>query len=220
MYCPECGTQLPDDAAFCSNCGTPLAGDYPADTPVQEKSYDDYSPLIDSPEVQAALKKIRKSSRFWMTILVLLPLVIAFFAGAFSDKVDMGEALGIGLVISAIFLIVNIINSLKTRLSKPWEGVVVDKDIERHRRKGQTTTTKVLYIRTSEGKKKKIEDSVFGTAFDYFDFNDRLRYLPGFPFPYEKKDKSHDKEVICMFCSRTADISEDKCPHCHKPLIK
>ncbi len=26
MYCPKCGTQLPDDAAFCLKCGTNLAG--------------------------------------------------------------------------------------------------------------------------------------------------------------------------------------------------
>ena len=218
MYCPECGTLLPDDAAFCSNCGTALSEYAPAPTPA--KSYDDYSPLVDSPEVQAALNKIRKSSRFWMTVLALLPLVIALFAGAFSEKVDIGEALGIGLFLSAVFLIINIINSLKTRFAKPWEGVVVDKQIERHRHKDQERRMKVLYIRTSTGKMKKIEDSAFGTAFNYFDFNDRLRFLPGFPFPYEKKDKSNDKEVICMFCSRTADISNDKCPHCHNPLIK
>lgn len=26
MYCPKCGTQLPEDAKFCPNCGTPVQG--------------------------------------------------------------------------------------------------------------------------------------------------------------------------------------------------
>lgn len=33
MYCPECGTQLDDDAVFCSNCGTRVAEVEPEETP-------------------------------------------------------------------------------------------------------------------------------------------------------------------------------------------
>ena len=26
MFCPNCGTKLPDDSKFCENCGTALGG--------------------------------------------------------------------------------------------------------------------------------------------------------------------------------------------------
>ena len=35
MYCPQCGKQVPDNAAFCSNCGAKLTG-----SPVPERQHD------------------------------------------------------------------------------------------------------------------------------------------------------------------------------------
>lgn len=211
MYCPYCGTRLPDDAVFCSGCGAKIAGP----TALQAG----FSNRTDSPEVLAALRKIKKSGRLWVFFSSILPFVIAIGVGAFSDKVEMEEALPAGLGISAIFLIVNIINSIKMKVAKPWEGTVIDKETVRGRR-GNEKEMRVLYVRTKEGKRRKIEDSMMGSAYDYFEIGDEVRFVPGFPFPYEKKDKSNDDYVICMFCSRKADISEDRCPHCHKPLIK
>ena len=33
MYCSRCGTQNPDTAAFCAQCGSPMAGGQPAQAP-------------------------------------------------------------------------------------------------------------------------------------------------------------------------------------------
>lgn len=35
MYCTNCGTKLPDEANFCSNCGKPVSGSTPK--PIEEK---------------------------------------------------------------------------------------------------------------------------------------------------------------------------------------
>ena len=170
--------------------------------------------------VQNSEEKVRKSGRVWIAVSCILPLLVALGAGVFSDKVELKDALVVGLVISLIFFVINLFNSVKQRSGKPWEGTVADKEVVRSGRRGNERMVKVLHIRTTQGKKKKIEDSVLGTAYEYFSIGDELRFVPGFPFPYEKKDKSGDDYVICMFCSRKADISADRCPHCHRPLIK
>lgn len=36
MFCPNCGTQVPDGSAFCQNCGANLAA---AQQPVQQPQY-------------------------------------------------------------------------------------------------------------------------------------------------------------------------------------
>ena len=222
MYCPNCGTFLPDDALYCSSCGTRVDAPDAPDAPDAAKPSGPagYSTMIDSPEVRAALEKVRKSGRVWIAVSCILPLLVALGAGVFSDKVELKDALVVGLVISLIFFVINLFNSIKQRSGKPWEGTMVDKEVVRSGRRGNERMVKVLHIRTTQGKKKKIEDSVLGTAYEYFSIGDELRFVPGFPFPYEKKDKSGDDYVICMFCSRKADISADRCPHCHRPLIK
>ena len=37
MFCPNCGSKLPDDARFCGSCGTRLQADQPPPKPQKEK---------------------------------------------------------------------------------------------------------------------------------------------------------------------------------------
>lgn len=40
IYCPQCGTPLPDDSAFCENCGTPINQAQPATYEVPSYEYE------------------------------------------------------------------------------------------------------------------------------------------------------------------------------------
>ena len=39
MFCPQCGTKLPDDSVFCPNCGTRLAGEAPEQVQEQPQEF-------------------------------------------------------------------------------------------------------------------------------------------------------------------------------------
>lgn len=55
---------------------------------------------------------------------------------------------------------------------------------------------------------------------NYLNEGDRLRYLPQFPLPFEKYDKSRDAEIPCLFCGRMNPVKNDNCTFCHNPMIK
>ena len=56
MFCPKCGTRLPDEAAFCTNCGAQLAAFRPAapapQEPVQDIITPQYTPQDTPPYMQ------------------------------------------------------------------------------------------------------------------------------------------------------------------------
>ena len=63
MFCPKCGSRLPDDAVFCGRCGTEI----------RTKDY-----YRDEPEMSRTPKKSRrKKNRLPLVILILLLPVLA-----------------------------------------------------------------------------------------------------------------------------------------------
>ena len=46
MFCPNCGSKLPDDARFCGSCGTRLQADQPPPKPQKEKKKNGKKVLI------------------------------------------------------------------------------------------------------------------------------------------------------------------------------
>ena len=63
IYCPNCGTSLPDDSAFCENCGTPINQAQPA-------TYDVPSYEYEAPAYQPAAPAA--SAPVWIPVVAML----------------------------------------------------------------------------------------------------------------------------------------------------
>lgn len=177
----------------------------------------------DSPRVQAALKKQRRAVLISSAVLTALPLLGFLIYGAVSDSMELGQALLFGLIISTIFALSSAISLLKQRLAKPFAGTVADK---RHiyragsveRGGGGSRHRWRIWIDCDDGRRRRKD--VRQSVFDYLEIGERVRFLPQFPQPMEKYDKSRDAEIPCMFCARMNPAENEDCAFCHYPLIK
>ena len=76
MYCKYCGSQIPDGAKFCSNCGAPATETPPQPEPIytnpQPSNY--YQPVNNTQPVytQKVKKPIYKKWWFWLIIVIVL----------------------------------------------------------------------------------------------------------------------------------------------------
>ena len=91
MFCRFCGTQIPDNAKFCPNCGADLAP-APAPTPdVPASGGFTYTPAPAVPEPTAAPERGMKWFKFiiyfqlWVTMLTSLVNAGKYFTGGFYD---------------------------------------------------------------------------------------------------------------------------------------
>lgn len=77
MFCPNCGTQLPDDMKFCTNCGTQVAV---ANQPQGQTASQSAAPSS-QPQASSSVKSQQAdSSKVWKTVgKVLLVLLVAGF---------------------------------------------------------------------------------------------------------------------------------------------
>ena len=85
IKCVECGRKISDKAISCPNCGCP----------VEKKVEEDIGK--EAKEVKEKPKKDKKddlSVGQWLLILFVVPIILAFLGGAFSDS-DKGESRGI-----------------------------------------------------------------------------------------------------------------------------
>lgn len=232
MYCPKCGAQLPDDAAFCSKCGaaisvpsqpapaaTPAPAPAPAPSPAAGVGVG-FSKLVDSPEVVRILTKQEKMNNTIAIIFSFVPLVVCMIVGIVSEKQKFAEMLGLGAVLTIVFFLLSMVSKLKKKRAKPYTGTVVGKDTRTYRRKEQIRREYITVIRDDSGKDHKEVENSFHRSYDYLRIGERVRFLPQFPYPYEKEDKTLDGEMICLFCSRKTSIYEDRCKHCKNPVIK
>lgn len=221
--CTNCGAPLIDGSAFCGNCGhavpTEATGN---ERTISNQSYRiGFSESIDSEPVLKALKKTKRATNITSIILVILPFLCFTAYGAFSDKMDIGKAAVTGIIISLVFALTSFLVTLKKKLTKSFEGTVIEKKKsirvgDSETRGGKSRTKCTVRIHSDDGKKHKKEVSL--TVYNYLIEGERVRFLPQFPQPFEKYDKNG--ETLCMFCSRKVDLSEDSCPFCHNPLIK
>ena len=232
MFCPKCGALLRDGARFCESCGARMddagprqdsSGELYGRAPDGSRPAPGYSRLLDSEPVRLALEKQQRATRIAGIVLVLLPLLGFLIYGAVSDKMELGRALVTGLVVSAVFGLTTLVVTLKKKLSKPFEGTLSDKKHVHHissskHRAGRSRNEYFLYITDGDGKRRKKPTTV--TVYNYLQVGDRLRYLPQFPQPFEKYDKSGDAEIVCMFCGCLSPIDRDECAACRNPLLK
>ena len=230
MICPNCGSLTREGAKFCEHCGARLEPEAASRTdafygyePGQMRLAPGFSRRIDSESVQAALKKNRRVTRLFGVVAVIVPLIGFGIYGKVSDAMEFWEALFAGIVISVIMAVTMLIVLLKNRFSKPFEGTLTGKKHTRHVRRSndgyrQSRHDYILYITDADGKRHKKKTT--STIYNYLNEGDRLRYLPQFPLPFEKYDKSRDAEIPCLFCGTMNPVRNDNCSVCHNPMIK
>ncbi|MGI6704901.1 MAG: zinc ribbon domain-containing protein [Clostridia bacterium] len=231
--CSACGLELPEGTASCIGCGKavnqaasePMAArQAEASVPPQgDTGLVGFSDRCYSPEILAAAQTNRRIGTKFMLVLVVLPLIGFPAAGLLIDEMPLGEAVIIGVVLSFVMLVINL---LRLRGSKQpmWEGVVVNKysKIEYKHREEDSESYTAFYtvIRTDAGKKKTIQERESRRhMYDYLSVGDRVRYHPSFG-TYEKYDKSRDRIIYCNVCTTMNPIQNDRCKRCNNLLFK
>ncbi len=248
MFCPNCGTQANEGAAFCENCGTkliqPAAGTmHPADAdsgrPLPQATYagngevregipaPGYSDRVNHPEILAAIKKQRGAAVKFMFVLVPIPLIGFLLYSMITGEMEMGMALRGGGIVSLIFLAFALYSFIKSRPSQGYEGVVTKKETKLHKKSDKDGDysyeySYIIHVKTTDGKKKKIVETDHGRvmAFTYLNEGDKFRYHPQFAWPYELYDKSRADGLYCVVCQKKNPVTADRCEKCHAPLLK
>ncbi len=156
-------------------------------------------------------------------ILIFAPFLVTL---VLSIKEDNTEYLGYGVVISAVFLIFNLLSAIKKKSERQWDGVVIDK-YTKQRTASSTDdgfTTYTLYIvkiRKENGRIKKLKEKERNCPYyEYLQIGDKVRYHPQFTYFYEKFDKSRDSYLLCPICATKNSITQDNCSSCGVPVIK
>ncbi len=217
MFCSNCGKLVVSSSDFCSACGENIAvqNEIAAGVPLG------FSCMINDTAVRKQLEKNKKATGVFAILLVLAPLVVSF-AISLNDG-DFDNVL-YGGIISGVFLIFNLIFTVKKKLEKQWDGVVIDKytkSSSKNDAHNSTYTAYIVVIRKENGHIKKIEEREYNRSYyDYLQIGDRVRYHPQFNCYFEKYDKRNDRYAICPICGRKNDIKLDSCTRCKVPIIK
>lgn len=188
-----------------------------------------WSDRVNDPEILAGLEKNRKAAFRWTCIGIVLAFVIPAAVSIFvEDSIKMGDALKLGGLIAGIMLVCVVFNRLSKSMKNAYEGVVTDKR-EEVRRSGSRkdgdssySTEYVTYVRTSDGRKKKIKEThTFAySAWEYLKVGDRFKYHPQLDYPYELYDKSKAPHLFCPVCVKQNPVEADRCSRCNAPLLK
>ena len=188
-----------------------------------------WSDRVNDPEILAGLEKNRKAAFRWTCIGIVLAFVIPAAVSIFvEDSIKMGDALKLGGLIAGIMLVCVVFNRLSKSMKNAYEGVVTDKR-EEVRRSGSRkdgdrsySTEYVTYVRTSDGRRKKIKEThTFAySAWEYLKVGDRFKYHPQLDYPYELYDKSKAPHLFCPVCVKQNPVEADRCSRCNAPLLK
>ena len=240
-FCTECGQRLDAGVKFCPNCGNAVSAtrqepqnntytpnDSQDRTPYCPPNYlPNYTPgfstRIHDPQIKAALRKNRRSSRIFLLIFLPVPVIVACIYALVTGEMEFGQAFLSGAAVSAIILVINLLIGLSNSAKHSYEAVVIDKREEYTSRSDEDRT--LVYktiVRTTDGHKKVIEETshIPSSAYEYLCVGDRFRYHPQLAYPYEKYDKSKDGFVYCACCMTKNDLSGDRCQKCGVPLLK
>lgn len=191
---------------------------------------DGYSQISQGEEFTSKAKSNLKLTLIIVPIVLIIVLSIAFFL--IKDK----EAfIPIAIMASVIILLVLVYVSIKARADRTFEGVLEEKKIKGFKNKRKynflknsvengneipyyyITPVGVFYIRTADGKTRKVD--VSSSNYDYYQVGDKVRHIKGF-YGLEPYKKSGRDLLPCINCSRFTPVEEDRCQYCKLPLLK
>jgi hypothetical protein len=187
-----------------------------------------FSERIHDPAFASYQRQATAWSFIFAGILAVVVIVGFFIYGQTSSEMDNPQALFIGLGIGGMFLTIALLSTISRAMVKQWDGVVIDKKIEKKTRRqkdsnGQYYTERyTLYtvvFKTDQGKIEKRSREDDDLVYNYFEIGDRVRHHKGLG-TLEKYDKSKDSIIFCNACSTLNDINDEKCYRCSCPLLK
>jgi hypothetical protein len=139
-----------------------------------------------------AFKKYLKNTNRWSVIFSIILAVasaIGFFIyGETSAEMENPEALYIGLVIGAMFLLIAFFTIISRGKSRTWDGKIVNKKIEKKRRKKSTGDNDYywenylkysVFIQGEDKKTREISAEDDDTVYNYYQIGDRVRHHKG-----------------------------------------
>lgn len=186
-----------------------------------------FSPKIKDP---AFARYVQKSNR-WAAVFSIVLAIAAFIGftiyGETSTEVGNPQSMYIGLAIGSMFILIAIFQIICRKRSKTWDGVVVDKKVERKRRRQNTGdddyyweeyTLYSVIIRSQNNKLHSIRVENNDSVYNYYKVGDRVRHHGGLN-SYEKFDKSQDTKIFCNACATINDINASHCRRCKCPLL-
>ncbi|MGB7606359.1 MAG: zinc-ribbon domain-containing protein [Lutisporaceae bacterium] len=234
MYCSNCGSSLSEETKYCSVCGVHIAeknnciNDEKGSCGNDSVNVIGFSSRIKDPAFENYIKNTNRWSWIFSLIIALAAVIGFYIYGETSSEMSNPEALYIGLGIGAMFIIIAMFQIIGRSRSKTWDGAVVDKKIEKKRRKRSSGendyyweeyTNFVVFIRADSGKKHEISTENDDTVYNYYQIGDRVRHHAGLN-SYEKYDKSKDSIIFCNACASLNDIQDEYCIRCKCPLLK
>lgn len=227
MFCSKCGAALSDHARFCSVCGTP-GSCAPSPSYISGGSIG-FSPRINDPAFARYISHSKQWALIFSIIIALIAVAGFYIYGENNSEMGNPQALFIGIGLGAMFIVIALVQNLKKSAGSTWDGSVVDKKIERKRRRvsgdDDDSTEWVSYdlytvvIRSNSGKLHNLSSENSPTLYHYYQIGDRVRHHKGLN-TYEKYDKSRDSMIFCNACSTMNDIQSDFCKRCKCPLLK
>ncbi len=226
IRCPQCGMELSENTQTCVVCGQEVSGAVPV--PGATAEYVGYSGKISDP----AFGKYIKATNRWSTVIALAlaaAAIIGFYIyGETGSGMQNPQALFMGIALAFLFLVVALVQFIRRRSSKTWDGVVVDKTAKKKSRRQNTGDDDyyfynyieyVVIVKSDAGKKHKMVAEDNAAQYNYFQIGDRVRHHAGLN-SYEKYDKSKDTDILCNACSAVCSMNDDVCLRCKCPLLK
>lgn len=187
-----------------------------------------YSRKIDDPAFKKYLKREGQWAIGFSLVIAVIAIVGFTVAGEMGiEDMENPESMMIGFGIGSMFLLIALIQVFTKKGTKTWDGVVIEKKAVKKRKKrtsGEDTYYEdvIMYsiiINKDSGGSHEISVENDDTLFRYYKEGDRVRRHGGLK-TFEKYDKSNDDIIFCAACATLCEISEEKCPRCHCPILK
>ena len=232
MNCCQCGAALVENAKYCIVCGVrqtlPETLRIEPEPAGQSGDLTGFSARIADPAYEKWIRNNGRGAAIFTVILALVAFSGFTAAGVMGvGGVSNPQGLLIGLGIGGMFLAIYLIQTLKRKKDKTWEGKVVDKIEKKKRRQrndGEDTVREeyieyTITVLGDDGKKRVLRRENSRTLFDYYNVGDRVKHHAGFSL-YEKYDKSKDRHIFCIACGNLCNMEDSICGRCKCPLLK